>query len=104
MVIPRPAFQQMNAKLIKAGEKVFQNPRNAASGSLRQLDPRITAKRPLSFMAYSVGYTSGGELPDTHFDTLQSLKAWGFAVSSYQPRIGLAGGRGLRGRYIGAAS
>ena len=87
VVIPRTAFQQMNAKLIKAGEKVFQNPRNAASGSLRQLDPRITSKRPLSFMAYSVGYTSGGELPDTHFDTLQSLKTWGFTVSQLTSRV-----------------
>ena len=87
VVIPRPAFQQMNAKLIKAGEKVFQNPRNAASGSLRQLDPRITAKRPLSFMAYSVGYTSREALPDTHFDILQSLKAWGFTVSQLTSRV-----------------
>jgi DNA ligase (NAD+) len=87
VVIPRSAFQQMNSRLLKSGEKVFQNPRNAASGSLRQLDPRITAKRPLSFMAYSVGYTSGEPLPDTHFDILQTLKGWGFTVSNLTSRV-----------------
>ena len=59
MVIPTDAFDKMNARASASGEKVFVNPRNAAAGSLRQLDSRITAKRPLSFTAYSVGVVEG---------------------------------------------
>ncbi|MCH1602137.1 MAG: NAD-dependent DNA ligase LigA [Luminiphilus sp.] len=82
VVIPRAAFQRMNENQARVGESVFQNPRNAAAGSLRQLDPRITATRPLVFMAYSVGYVEGGRLPKSHSETLSYLNQMGFKTSS----------------------
>lgn len=82
VVIPRAAFQRMNENQARVGESVFQNPRNAAAGSLRQLDPRITATRPLVFMAYSVGYVEGGSLPTSHSETLSYLNQIGFKTSS----------------------
>ena len=71
----------MNDRLIARGESVFQNPRNAAAGSLRQLDPRITATRPLVFMAYSVGYSEQASLPGSHRETLNYLNELGFKTS-----------------------
>lgn len=81
VVIPRAEFAQMNERLIARGESVFQNPRNAAAGSLRQLDPRITATRPLVFMAYSVGYSEQASLPASHRETLSYLNELGFKTS-----------------------
>jgi len=73
-------FAAMNRRQEKAGDKIFANPRNAAAGSLRQLDAAITARRPLRFFAYHWGETS--ELPGrTHWDVLQALKGWGFPVN-----------------------
>jgi DNA ligase (NAD+) len=73
-------FAAMNRRQEKAGDKIFANPRNAAAGSLRQLDPAITARRPLRFFAYHWGEVS--ELPGkTHWEALQALKAWGFPVN-----------------------
>ncbi|HYM17056.1 MAG TPA: NAD-dependent DNA ligase LigA, partial [Micropepsaceae bacterium] len=73
-------FEKMNERQKQAGDKIFANPRNAAAGSLRQLDPGITAKRPLRFFAYHWGETS--ELPaDTHWEVLHALKDWGFQVN-----------------------
>ncbi|MCX8650643.1 NAD-dependent DNA ligase LigA [Gilliamella sp. B2776] len=74
-------FTKLNADAEKRNEKVFANPRNAAAGSLRQLDPKITAKRPLSFYCYGVGIVEGSSLPDTHYDRLMQFKAWGLPVS-----------------------
>jgi DNA ligase (NAD+) len=74
------AFAKLNAAREAAGEPVFANPRNAAAGSLRQLDPAITAKRPLHFFAYGWGEVSG-RLADTQWDSLQRLKSWGFPVN-----------------------
>ncbi|WP_127959431.1 NAD-dependent DNA ligase LigA [Serratia microhaemolytica] len=74
-------FEQMNEQARRSGGKIFANPRNAAAGSLRQLDPRITAKRPLSFFCYGVGLCQGGTLPDSHWQRLMQFKAWGFPVS-----------------------
>ena len=82
VVIPRAAFQRMNEKQASLGESVFQNPRNAAAGSLRQLDPRITATRPLEFMAYSVGHVESGSLPKSHSETLHYLSQLGFKTSN----------------------
>ncbi|PKE31852.1 DNA ligase [Rahnella sp. AA] len=79
--MPQPGFEAMNEEARRTGGKVFANPRNAAAGSLRQLDPRITAKRPLTFFCYGIGVLEGGELPRSHFERLQQLKAWGLPVS-----------------------
>lgn len=75
-------FEKLNADAEKHNEKVFANPRNAAAGSLRQLDPKITAKRPLAFFCYGVGIVEGTTLPDTHYDRLMQFKAWGLPVSN----------------------
>nr|WP_298132734.1 NAD-dependent DNA ligase LigA [uncultured Pseudoxanthomonas sp.] len=80
--MPRAAFETYNAWAREHGGKVLANPRNGAAGSLRQLDPRITAQRPLAFFAYGTGLVEGGELPDSHSATLKQLRAWGFPVSS----------------------
>lgn len=80
--MPQPGFEAMNEEARRTGGKVFANPRNAAAGSLRQLDPRITAKRPLTFFCYGIGVLDGGELPRSHYERLQQLKAWGLPVSN----------------------
>lgn len=74
-------FHQMNAEAEKRGEKVFANPRNAAAGSLRQLDPRIAAQRPLEFYAYSIADYQHLPESDDHYDTLQRLKQLGFKLA-----------------------
>ncbi|MCX2942836.1 NAD-dependent DNA ligase LigA [Rahnella perminowiae] len=79
--MPQPGFEAMNAEARRTGGKVFANPRNAAAGSLRQLDPRITARRPLTFFCYGVGLLEGGELPRSHLARLQQFRAWGLPVS-----------------------
>lgn len=76
------AFKKINQEAEKTGEKIFVNPRNAAAGSLRQLDPRITAKRPLSFFCYGLGEYSEAAFPHTHFEILQKIKAFGLRVNS----------------------
>ncbi|WP_284449544.1 NAD-dependent DNA ligase LigA [Pseudoxanthomonas mexicana] len=80
--MPRADFETYNEYARKYGGKVLANPRNGAAGSLRQLDPRITAQRPLAFFAYGTGLVEGGELPDSHSATLKQLRGWGFPVSS----------------------
>ena len=82
-------FEAFNDYARKHGEKPLANPRNGAAGSLRQLDPAITAKRRLSFFAYAIGVVEGGELPPTHSATLQQLREWGFPVSL---EVGIARG------------
>ncbi|SEV89275.1 NAD-dependent DNA ligase LigA [Luteibacter sp. 329MFSha] len=81
VIMPRAGFEAFNERARAAGEKPLANPRNGAAGSLRQLDPSVTAKRPLAFFAYAVGRVEGGELPDTHSATLAKLREWGFPVS-----------------------
>ncbi|MGL5602461.1 MAG: NAD-dependent DNA ligase LigA [Silvania sp.] len=80
--LPQAGFEKINDEARRTGGKIFANPRNAAAGSLRQLDPRITAKRPLTFFCYGVGILEGGELPDTHLGRLLQFKAWGLPVSN----------------------
>lgn len=75
--MPKKAFQQLNQKLQHAGEKTFVNPRNAAAGSLRQLDPKITAQRALAFFTHSVGAIKNGQLADKHTAILQQFEQWG---------------------------
>ena len=79
--LPQAGLEKINEEARRTGGKVFANPRNAAAGSLRQLDPRITAKRPLTFFCYGVGALTGGELPESHSGRLQQFKAWGLPVS-----------------------
>ncbi|MEI7254440.1 NAD-dependent DNA ligase LigA [Dickeya dadantii] len=74
-------FEALNEEARRTGGKVFANPRNAAAGSLRQLDPRITATRPLTFLCYGVGLVEGGALPDTHWQRLMQFRDWGLPVS-----------------------
>lgn len=78
-------FAALNQQQGEKGDKIFANPRNAAAGSLRQLDPAITAARPLSFFAYSWG--DHGSLPgDTQFDVVQAFASWGFAINPLMRR------------------
>jgi DNA ligase (NAD+) len=78
--MPRAAFEKYNAWAREHGEKTLANPRNGAAGSLRQLDPRITAQRPLAFFAYSLGEVEGLKLPATHSQTLALLRDFGLPV------------------------
>lgn len=84
----KDAFKRVNKKLSARGEKVYVNCRNAAAGALRNLDPRKTADRELSFFAYSCGRVEGGQMPDTHFEILGKLKQWGFPISDDTKLIG----------------
>jgi len=79
--MPKASFEGLNAMAREKGEKEFANPRNAAAGSLRQLDPRVTAKRSLSMYCYGTGDVEGLELPATHSAILERLKQWGLRVS-----------------------
>ncbi len=78
--MPREGFKAYNEQAEKKGEKTFVNPRNAAAGSLRQLDPRLTAERPLDIYVYSVGLTEAGTLPNRHSKILDRLQELGFKV------------------------
>ncbi|WP_154172260.1 NAD-dependent DNA ligase LigA [Vibrio metoecus] len=78
--MPKAGFDALNARALKKGEKQFVNPRNAAAGSLRQLDSRITAQRPLAFYAYSVGIIEGGTLASSHYQRFLQLKSWGLPI------------------------
>lgn len=90
--MPRAGFRRLNQAQEKKGEKIFANPRNAAAGSLRQLDPRITAERPLEMLCYGVGQVHGGSLPATHFAVLQQFKHWGLRVCAQAKLVqGIAG-------------
>lgn len=76
------AFEQLNQDALQHGQKTFANPRNAAAGSLRQLDPKITRQRQLSLNAYSIGISEGVELPTTHYERLQWLKSIGIPINA----------------------
>lgn len=80
--MPKAGFEALNKKALASGEKPFVNPRNAAAGSLRQLDPRLTAQRPLQMCCYSVGRVDGGSLPPFHADILALLGEWGLRINS----------------------
>jgi DNA ligase (NAD+) len=79
--MPTAGFERMNARAAERGEKVFVNPRNAAAGSLRQLDPRVSAARPLNVFFYAVGAASGADLPPGQWQLLQWLRELGLPVS-----------------------
>ncbi len=80
--MPRAGFEAFNARMRETGGKVLANPRNGAAGSLRQLDPRLAAARPLAFYAYGLGVTEGWTLPPDHSQVLLALRAFGFPVSA----------------------
>jgi DNA ligase (NAD+) len=78
--MPLAGFKRFNEQALARGEKTLVNPRNAAAGSLRQLDPRMTAARPLDLFVYGIGSVQGANLPPRHSETLQALRAWGFKI------------------------
>lgn len=81
VVMPKSGFERMNQEARSAGKKIFANPRNAAAGSLRQKDPRITARRPLIFNCYALGIAEGADLPGTHSERLQYVASLGIPVN-----------------------
>jgi DNA ligase (NAD+) len=82
--LSKQTFEDLNAEAISGGDKLFANPRNAAAGSLRQLDPKITAARRLEIFCYGVGKVVGGTLPELQHQVLERLQAWGFPVCPEQ--------------------
>lgn len=78
--ISRSGFQRMNDDLISKGQKPFANPRNAAAGSMRQLDPSLAASRPLAFCAYSIAEAEGKSF-ETHCEAMKALEGWGIPVT-----------------------
>jgi len=100
--IRKADFARFNQRREESGEPLFANPRNAAAGSLRQLDPRITASRPLSLFLYEVGQLSGGE-PSSHWQKLEWLKAMGLPVNPRNARAsGLEAVRACYQRFLSA--
>lgn len=85
--MPKEGFDKLNEEALKKGTKPFVNPRNAAAGSLRQLDSRITARRPLSFYAYSVGVVEGSTLAVSHYERFLQLKSWGLPMCPETKRL-----------------
>lgn len=100
--MPRAGFEKYNDAARKKGEKTFVNPRNAAAGSLRQLDPKLTAGRPLDMYVYSVGFVNGGKLPDRHSEILLQLQEWGLKVCPERQLVSGIEGCLAYYRHIGA--
>lgn len=90
-------FRELNERSVAEGGKAFVNPRNAAAGSVRQLDPRVTARRPLEMYSYGVGEVRGGAVPDRHSEILGALRKWGLRVSKAIAVV--TGLRGCEGYY-----
>jgi len=88
VVMPLADFNAYNQVAEQQGQKRFANPRNAAAGSLRQLDSKITATRPLAFYSYGIGQVSSEALPDSHYQRLLQIKAWGLPLSQEVERQG----------------
>ena len=98
----RDDFERLNARQAEAGEKIFVNPRNAAAGSIRQLDPGIAARRPLSFFAYGLGDVAGWALPATHTEVLDALAAFGLPVCEHRAQVCGAAGLAAFHESVGA--
>lgn len=97
VIMPKAGFDKLNAVAREKGEKIFVNPRNAAAGSLRQLDSQITASRPLDMYCYAVGWYEGFDAPDSHKAMLEALKAFGLKIN---PEIQVVKGvQGCQGYY-----
>ncbi|MDD5509471.1 MAG: NAD-dependent DNA ligase LigA [Dehalococcoidales bacterium] len=86
--LPKAGFARLNRERAEEGLPLFANPRNAAAGSVRQLDPRITAKRPLDIYVYVLGYAEGGSIPATHWETMEYLSSLGFKVNPNNRLLG----------------
>lgn len=84
--LPKAGFKKLNEERAKQGLPLFANPRNAAAGSVRQLDSSITARRPLDIFVYGLGWAEGKAVPDTHWEIMQWLKSLGFKIN---PNIAL---------------
>jgi len=84
--LSRAGFKKLNEERAKKGQPLFANPRNAAAGSVRQLDPRVTAKRPLDIYIYGLGWAEGN-VPPTHWETLEYLKSLGFKINPYNTHV-----------------
>ncbi len=95
--MPKQGFEALNRDLAKRGEKTYVNPRNTAAGSLRQLDPRITAQRPLEFYAYGLGEVKPDKLPRRHSEILEQLREWGQRVNRETRKV--QGAAGCLGYY-----
>jgi len=98
----RKDFERMNERQRRHGEKEFVNPRNAAAGSVRQLDPAVTARRPLSFFAYGLGAVQRWKLPERHSDVLDALEAMGVPVDAHRAVVSGADGLLRFHRRVGA--
>lgn len=85
--IPIKDFEALNKKLEEAGEKTYLNPRNTAAGSLRQLDPQLTASRPITLLVYQIVHAEGGKVPISQWEILEYLKSLGFPVSDIPKRF-----------------
>ena len=85
--IPNKEFEELNRKLEEAGEKTYLNPRNTAAGSLRQLDPALTASRPITLLVYQIVYSEGGTVPTSQWEILEYLKSLGFPVTDVARRF-----------------
>ena len=85
--LPKAGFQKLNKERENEGLPLFANPRNAAAGSVRQLDPRITAKRNLDIYIYMLGYAEGKKMPLTHWETMEYLKSIGFRINPANKRV-----------------
>ena len=85
--LPIKEFDELNHKLEEAGEKTYLNPRNTAAGSLRQLDPELTASRPLTILVYQIVHYEGGKVPTSQWEILEYLKALGFPITDVAKRF-----------------
>jgi DNA ligase (NAD+) len=85
--IPIKEFEELNRKLEEAGEKTYMNPRNSAAGSLRQLDPKLTASRPITLLVYQIVHAEGGPVPTSQWEILEYLRMLGFPVTDVARRF-----------------
>ncbi|GAC1306872.1 MAG: NAD-dependent DNA ligase LigA [Steroidobacteraceae bacterium] len=85
--MPLAGFERFNREARARGEKPYINPRNAAAGSLRQLDPRMTANRPLDLFVYGIGYVEGGNLPASQSELMRQLRLWGFKICPQSRKV-----------------
>lgn len=85
--MPTAEFEELNRKLAEAGERTYQNPRNTAAGALRQLDPALTASRPLTLLVYQIIHSEDGKVPTSQWEILEYLKALGFPVTDIAKRF-----------------